>query len=214
MTTQSRIALFVRPFCRMSLAQLIRSYTTLEDSTVSASPIPAQIAQGELPPHAMKVCTRNRSPRSLSALAGLARKEWRLIDIVKELGEVLLSGVDPTRARGAKTRRRKGEQAGLTRDTSAGVGLLAAVVGAMDRKTLDRQSSKFLPRRLQVRPTLTRFARTTAKTLTTFFTDKLSDSPSMLSCVNALTALTECPMFGVGEGMEVARGCVAAPRFL
>ena len=86
-----------------------------------------------------------------------------------------------------------------------GVGLLAAVVKAMDRTTLDRQSSKLLALTWR-RSGVGLIILITAKTLTTFFTDKLSDSHSMPACIAALTALTESPMFGVGEGMEVARG--------
>ncbi|GAA5964949.1 hypothetical protein JCM21900_001908 [Sporobolomyces salmonicolor] len=123
------------------LRPLVRSYAALDPSTVTASEIPAQIARG------------------------LAQGAWRLLDIVKELGESLVSELDAVRSRG--------------------VGLLSAVVDEMDKSDLDRQSTK---------------------TLTTFFTDKLSDKPSMVACVTALTGLTESPTFGTGEGMEVVRG--------
>ncbi|BGP17780.1 hypothetical protein JCM10213v2_005822 [Rhodosporidiobolus nylandii] len=66
-----------------------------------------------------------------------------------------------------------------------GVGLLSAVVTKVDRSVLDRQSTK---------------------TLTTFFTDKLSEKASLVASANALSALTSSEAFGVGEGMEVARG--------
>ncbi|ORY74067.1 ARM repeat-containing protein [Leucosporidium creatinivorum] len=126
---------------------LLRSWNALDDSTTAASPIPAQLAQG------------------------LADKQWRLLDIVKGLGEVLVDENDAVRSRG--------------------VGLLSAVVNTMDRSTLDRQSTQ---------------------TLTTFFIGKLADGTSMLPCISALTALTESPMFGVGEGMQVARGIFASVK--
>ncbi|GAA6003750.1 hypothetical protein JCM10207_003581 [Rhodosporidiobolus poonsookiae] len=66
-----------------------------------------------------------------------------------------------------------------------GVALLSAVVTNTDKAVLDRQSTK---------------------TLTTFFTDKLSEKQSVAAAATALTALTESPAFGVLEGMEVARG--------
>ncbi|GAA5866345.1 hypothetical protein JCM8547_000746 [Rhodosporidiobolus lusitaniae] len=77
----------------------------------------------------------------------------------------------------------------LTSDNDAtrakGVGLLSAVVTKVDARALDRQSTK---------------------TLTTFFTDKLSEKASLVASATALSALTESAAFGVGEGMEVARG--------
>ncbi|GAA6032143.1 hypothetical protein JCM8097_007094 [Rhodosporidiobolus ruineniae] len=77
----------------------------------------------------------------------------------------------------------------LTSDNDAhrakGVGLLSSVVTKVNASVLDRQSTK---------------------TLTTFFTDKLSEKASLTASATALAALTESASFGVGEGMEVARG--------
>ncbi|GAA5902120.1 hypothetical protein JCM8208_002481 [Rhodotorula glutinis] len=69
-----------------------------------------------------------------------------------------------------------------------GVSLLSAVVIKLvdlDSAALDRQITK---------------------TLTTFFVDKLGEKNSLVACADALTALTASAAFGVGEGMEVARG--------
>ncbi|KAM0786372.1 hypothetical protein ACM66B_001840 [Microbotryomycetes sp. NB124-2] len=67
---------------------------------------------------------------------------------------------------------------------SRGVSLLAATVEALDRSKLDRQSTK---------------------TLVTFFCGKLTDKLSMTACATALAALTDSPMFGQGEAIEVAK---------
>ena len=80
---------------------------------------------------------------------------------------------------------------------------MSAVVEAADKKTLDRQSSACLQVSEETQVLTT--SPTPAKTLTTFFSEKLADVPSLLSCVTSLTALTESPAFGVGEGMEVTR---------
>ncbi|GJN90351.1 hypothetical protein Rhopal_003362-T1 [Rhodotorula paludigena] len=48
--------------------------------------------------------------------------------------------------------------------------------------------------------------RARAKTLTTFFVDKLSEKASLVQCATALGELTASTAFGTGEGMEVARG--------
>ncbi|GAA5841768.1 hypothetical protein JCM9279_003101 [Rhodotorula babjevae] len=73
-----------------------------------------------------------------------------------------------------------------------GVSLLSAVVVKLvdlDSAALDRQITK---------------------TLTTFFVDKLGEKNSLVACADALTALTASAAFGVGEGMEVARGVFAS----
>ncbi|GAA5888696.1 hypothetical protein JCM6882_009055 [Rhodosporidiobolus microsporus] len=131
-----------------SLAQLVAAYNALQDADTPTSPLPAQIAS-----------TINDGT-------------YRLVLLVKELGEALTSENDATRARG--------------------VGLLSAVVTKVDKSTLDRQSTK---------------------TLTTFFTDKLSEKPCLVAAAQALTALVEKgagATFGVGEGMEVARGILSS----
>lgn len=92
-----------------ALPSLVRAYQTLEALDVVTTDLPAQIA------------------------AGLVDKHWRLIDVVKELGEVLVSDVDADRARGTHSR------SGLA--DRPGVGLLSAVVCAADKSALDRQSS-------------------------------------------------------------------------
>lgn len=117
------------------LAVLVRSYNALDPAQVQDSLLPAQTAQGEL--RSSPLARRSRADRSCT---GLVDKQWRLIDIVKELGEVLVSENDAVRSRGASKRldARAGE---LTMYLPAGVGLLAATVKAMDRSTLDRQSS-------------------------------------------------------------------------
>ncbi|GAA5979071.1 hypothetical protein JCM5350_007056 [Sporobolomyces pararoseus] len=83
----------------------------------------------------------------------------------------------------------KGLQDSLTSENdkvrSRGVGLLSSVVLKMDQTLLDRQ---------------------TTKVLTTFFTSKLSDTPSLTSCATALSQLTKCTNFGIGEGTEVVKG--------
>lgn len=60
----------------MSLAYLVRSYQSLESLDVITSDIPHSIAQG------------------------LIEKSWKLIDIVRELGEVLVSEDDKIRSTG------------------------------------------------------------------------------------------------------------------
>ncbi|GAA5933513.1 Met18p [Sporobolomyces koalae] len=83
----------------------------------------------------------------------------------------------------------KGLQDSLTSENdltrSRGVGLLSAVVQHLDSEALDRQSTKVL---------------------TTFFTTKLADKPSLVACATALTCLTASPAFGTGEGIEVVQG--------
>ncbi|KAK4691698.1 DNA repair/transcription protein MET18/MMS19, partial [Phenoliferia sp. Uapishka_3] len=76
----------------------------------------------------------------------------------------------------------------------------------MDTATLDRQTSTHSITSQLLRGVEADADKCAAKTLTTFFTDKLSDPPSMASCTTALTHLTTSPTFGVGEGMEVTRG--------
>ncbi|BGP41533.1 hypothetical protein JCM10450v2_005582 [Rhodotorula kratochvilovae] len=72
---------------------------------------------------------------------------------------------------------------------SRGISLLSAVVVKLDKTSLDRQLTK---------------------TLTTFFVDKLGEKNSLVACADALAELTASPAFGVGEGMEVARGIFAS----
>lgn len=93
-----------------------------------------------------------------------------------------------------------------------GVLLLSQVVTKMDTSVLDRQMSKLLmpawkKYRLQTGSlTLTRLVFSAAKTLTTFFVDKLSEKASLVPCATALTELVKSPTFGTGEGIEVAKG--------
>lgn len=179
---------------------LVRSWNALDDSTTAASPIPAQLAQGE-----SLAVSRRRARLTRCRPTGLAEKQWRLLDIVKGLGEVLVDENDAVRSRGElRSERRQGKQ--LILERFKGVGLLSAVVNTMDRSTLDRQSSKSSSP-LPVARTRADSGSPPAQTLTTFFIGKLADGTSMLPCVSALTALTESLMFGVGEGMQVARGC-------
>ncbi|GAA5907475.1 Met18p [Sporobolomyces salmoneus] len=83
----------------------------------------------------------------------------------------------------------KGLQDNLTSENdkvrSRGVGLLSRTVEEMDKSLLDRQSTQVL---------------------TTFFTTKLSDYHSLVSCASALIKLTQAPNFGTGEGIQVTRG--------
>ncbi|KDE05608.1 hypothetical protein MVLG_03980 [Microbotryum lychnidis-dioicae p1A1 Lamole] len=125
------------------LAALVRSYSVEEHP--STSTIPTQIAHG------------------------LDRQQYKLIELVKSLRELLIAEHDSSRAKG--------------------VSLLSRVVAEIDRSKLDRQSTN---------------------TLTTFFADKLSDKPLLLSCASALAALTESPTFGTGEGVQVARALFAS----
>lgn len=79
------------------LVILIRSYNALDETALDSTRFPAQIAQGE------RVITRKWAPMSSSLYitgAGLSDKQWKLIDIVKELGPVLVSETDAIRARG------------------------------------------------------------------------------------------------------------------
>ncbi|GAA5832383.1 hypothetical protein JCM11251_006429 [Rhodosporidiobolus azoricus] len=131
-----------------SLAQLVAACSSLADADTPDSALPAQIAD-----------TINDGT-------------YRLVLLVKELGEALTSENDVTRARG--------------------VGLLSAVVTKVDKSALDRQRTK---------------------TLTTFFTDKLSEKPCLVAAAQALTALVEKgagSTFGTGEGVEVARGILSS----
>lgn len=89
---------------------------------------------------------------------------------------------------------------------SPGVGLLAAIIQVSDKKVLDRQTSTSQSTISNPIQTLIVFVTLTAKTLTTFLTEKLSDAASLIPCVAGLTGLTESSSFGVGEGMEVVRG--------
>ncbi|GAA5981336.1 hypothetical protein JCM11641_005289 [Rhodosporidiobolus odoratus] len=128
-----------------SLTRLVAAYSATPESDLPSSPLPARIAKGIDDGH------------------------YRLVFLVKELGEALTSDNDATRAKG--------------------VGLLSSVVTNVDASVLDRQSTK---------------------TLTTFFTDKLSEKACLTSSATALSALTASKAFGTGEGMEVARGIFAS----
>ncbi|SGZ26113.1 BQ5605_C024g09837 [Microbotryum silenes-dioicae] len=135
------------------LAALVRSYSVEEHP--STSTIPTQIAHG------------------------LDRQQYKLIELVKSLRELLIAEHDSSRAKGQ-----------LLQPVRTQLATEQPTRNSIDRSKLDRQSTN---------------------TLTTFFADKLSDKPLLLSCASALAALTESPTFGTGEGVQVARASVAAP---
>lgn len=86
--------------------------------------------------------------------------------------------------------------------------MLSAIVSRIDKQSLDRQSStRFLLGFMEL-PQADLIWSLSAKTLITFFVDKLSDPTALIPSCNALIGLTESPGFGTGEGMEVARGYV------
>ncbi|SCZ87643.1 BZ3500_MvSof-1268-A1-R1_Chr2-2g05109 [Microbotryum saponariae] len=160
------------------LAALVRSYSVEDDP--SASTIPTRIADG------------------------LDRQQYKLIELVKSLRELLIAEHDQTRAKGqlmqpvrtqlameqpTRNETASGQQCSSDYLFAPGVSLLSRVVAEIDRSQLDRQSTN---------------------TLTTFFADKLSDKPLLLSCASALAALTESPTFGTGEGVQVARALFAS----
>lgn len=92
--------------------------------------------------------------------------------------------------------------------------MLSQVVVEMDKDILDRQMSTSTvptsPPRLGKSSDF-RSPPLLAKTLTTFFVDKLSERASLQPCATALTELVKSPPFGTGEGVEVAKGCVFWP---
>ncbi|SCV70456.1 BQ2448_1850 [Microbotryum intermedium] len=125
---------------------------------------------------------------------GLDAQQYQLIDVVKSSRELLIAEDDASRAKG--------------------VSLLSRVVAAIDCSKLDRQSSQSSHSNTPPPPALGLILFPyfpTANTLTTFFADKLSDKPLLLSCASALAALTESPTFGTGQGVQVARASVAPP---
>ena len=78
-----------------TLSSLVRSYQALESTEVAQSELPAQIALGE------SVLRAGGAKRAHFDAAGLTEKSWRLIDVVKELGAVLISENDAARSQGA-----------------------------------------------------------------------------------------------------------------
>jgi len=88
--------------------------------------------------------------------------------------------------------------------------LLSQVVINLDNQVLDRQSSKspelsFRNSSARITDSLSALS-SIVKVLTTFFTTKLADKPSLVSCTSALTHLTQSASFGTLEGLEVTRG--------
>ena len=88
--------------------------------------------------------------------------------------------------------------------------MLSQVVINLDNQVLDRQSSKspetsFRNSLHGIADSLSALS-SIVKVLTTFFTTKLADKPSLVSCTSALTHLTQSASFGTLEGLEVTRG--------